>query len=54
MDVGTDAGAFSMVLDKAVAARRELDEGERESEKNFLKRFAPDAFAGRIARMLEG
>jgi len=54
MDVDTDAGAFSMVLDKAVAARRELDEDEREAEKDFLKRFAPDAFAGRIARMLEG
>ena len=54
MDVDTDAGDFSMVLDKAVAARRELDEDEREAEKDFLKRFAPDAFAGRIAQMLEG
>ena len=54
MDVGVDAGAFSMVLDKAVAGRRELDADEREAEKNFLKRFAPDAFAGRVAGMLGG
>jgi len=54
MDVGTDAGAFSMVLDKTVAARRELDEGERGAEKDFLKRFAPDKFAGRVAEMLGG
>ena len=54
MDVGVDAGAFSMVLDKAVAGRRELDADEREAEKNFLKRFAPDAFAGRITGMLGG
>jgi glycosyltransferase involved in cell wall biosynthesis len=54
MDAGADAGAFSMVLDKAVAGRRELDADERDAEKDFLRRFAPDAFAGRIAGMLGG
>lgn len=54
MDVAADAGDLSMVLDKAVAGRRELDADERDAEKNFLKRFAPDEFAGRIAGMLGG
>jgi glycosyltransferase involved in cell wall biosynthesis len=54
MAVTADAGALAAVLDKAVAARRELTDEERTAERDFLGRFAPDNFAGRIAAMLGG
>ncbi len=52
MDVTADANALAAALDKAVVSRRELTDEERKAEQDFLGRFAPENFAGRIAAML--